>query len=497
MHIKLDLQKWIGDNYDEFFKYRAKYKIYQTAKNAKKSTVFARALVALAVEDKRACFMVLRKYMKDHAKTTFEDILGAWKAFKKETGYNWESEWKCSNSNNGTYFKNFKTGQRIEFASFDKYDSITGASLGADQSDSKLYWAVIWLEEPVQKNEGDNVEITDEELVSNFNAIESTLFRGILPPNAHRQVWMSYNDWKPDCYFKEHFITRHGVAENQDLLMKFGKQFLYDPEAFAGEGGLWVFAGAGINEFTDDSTRAFYNQLKQIDPNLFKVIVLGCGSSFEGSAYGENLKKITKIKTLKKGHIFIGIDYSSKRDETVATACLISEDYWNIQIIDKWSYKDRDAAIGKKLSDPQQVNQIWKFIENVLIKFKNAMIGSKINVYVDSKDVVVRNYINEHWKNSQYRNLINPLMPASKFGIAGKIVRVFAVRMLMGMGRISVNPKHFDFYMNEWKKRVLKKNGDIKDGNDDASQSFEYAISNIFKFIFTGEQLKALEALKR
>lgn len=495
MVYKINLKEWVGKNYDEFFKFNCKYKFYETAKNSKKSTVFARSLVLKSIIDSRLCSMVLRKYMKDHAKTTFEDVLGAFNAFQKKTGYNWKAEWRYSNSNNGVYFKNTKSGQKILFESFDKYDSITGASLGADESDSKLYWGVIWLEEPIQKNDVANAEISDEDLISNFNAIESTLFRGILPPNAKREVWMSYNDWRPDSKFKEHFISRY-VQKNEENLVKYGKQFLYDPKAFAGAGGLWVFSGAGVNEFTDDSTRTFYKQLKEIDKDLFKVIVLGCGASFEGTAYGENLKKVSKIKTLEQGNLFFGIDYSSTRDETVVTALLISEDWWNLQIIEKWSYKDKNAEIGKKLTDPEQITQIWKFIEYVVQKYRKYMLANKVNIYVDSKDTVVRGYLNNALEQSQFRDLFNKVAPAKKFGIAGKVVRVFAVRMLMGMSRISINSKYYDYFLNEWKKRVLKKNGDVKDGNDDASQSFEYAISNLFKYIFTADQIEVLKALR-
>ncbi len=39
------------------------------------------------------------------------------------------------------------------------------------------------------------------------------------------------------------------------------------------------------------------------------------------------------------------------------------------------------------------------------------------------------------------------------------------------------------------------KNGQIKDGKDDASQSFEYAISNHFKSIFTTKWLEYLNSL--
>ncbi len=88
-----------------------------------------------------------------------------------------------------------------------------------------------------------------------------------------------------------------------------------------------------------------------------------------------------------------------------------------------------------------------------------------------------------------------PVMPASKFGIAGKNTRVYAVRMLMGMKRIYCTSNVYDYYMSEWKSRVFMKNGQIKDGKDDASQSFEYAISNHFGSIFTTKWLGYLNSL--
>lgn len=495
MLIKLNLHNWIGYNYSEFVFFDAKYKIFETAKNSKKSTVFARMLVLRLLVDRRACAMVLRKYMKEHAKSTFEDIKSAFKALNNFCGYRYENEWKYSFSNRGLYFENFKTGQKILFESFDNYDSVTGASLGADDSDNKLYWSIIWLEEPIQKNDENDTQITDDELISNFLAIESTLFRGRLPQYGKREVWMSYNDWKPNSKFKEYFVNKY-VTKNEPNLIKHGKQFLYDPEAFGNAGGLWVFAGSGINEFMDDETRQTYKQWKVSYPELFKVMVLGCGAQFEGSAYGENLKLVSKISKIEKGYLFFGIDYSSSIDETVITAVIISEDYWKIQIVDKWSYNHRQASLTEKLNDTQQVEKLWDFIEKTCIKFKSSMVNKKVYVYLDSKDTVVRSYLNDKRNNSRYKDLIHEIMPAAKFGIAGKKVRVAAVRMLMSLKRISIMPNIYNFYVNEWSGRVFKANGDIKDGNDDASQSFEYAISNIFQFIFTPQDLKILKAIK-
>ena len=495
MNYKINLKEYMGKNYDELILMRALYYIYETAKNSKKSTVFAKTIVLTLVSDYRACAIILRKYMKDHAGSTFEDIKGAFDSLQKLTGYNWKQYWKFSSSDKGVYFYNFKTQQVIKFLSFDKYDSITGLSLGAGTG---RYWSIIWLEEPIQKNDASLKTISDEEIVSNFTAIVSTCFRGVLPPKGRRRILISYNDWRPDSYFKKRYISNY-ITKNEDKLIKYGKQYLYDPEAFEGQGGLFVFSGAGVNEFTDDQTLKFYKELKKYDYEMYKVVVLGCGSFNDCSAYGNNLRKIYKINkhNIKNGVLHFGIDYSSSKDETVVTATLISDNWWNLQIVDKWSYRHKDAQKeNKELDDKQQVACIWKFIVETLIKFKPYLNGHKNKIFIDSKDVAIRSFLNDFWQKSEYKDLIDMCKPASKFGIAGKNIRVYAVRMLMAMGRIGVVDKHFDFYMNEWKNRIFLKNGQIKDGNDDASQSFEYSFSNYFYSIFTKENLKVLQALQ-
>lgn len=428
--------------------------------------------------------------MKDHAKTTFVNIKDAFETLKKQTGYNWEQDWKYSNSEKSVYFLNKKTGQQVYFASFDKYDSITGLTLGTQGQ----YWSRIWLEEPIQKNDGDSQTISDEDLVTNFQAIISTCFRGKLPPKASRKILISYNDWRPDSKFKQTFLPSEEVQKNEKMLVQNGKQYLYNPNAFEGQGALWVFAGVGINEFLEEEQRQFYRALKKQDIEMYKVMVLGLGFNMEGTAYGENLAKVHKLQEIEKGYLIFGIDYSSTKDESVVTAMIISKNFWKLQVVDVWTYKDKERGIGEKLTDPQQIQQMWKFMVKTAYKYKRWTEG-KARIFVDSKDVVVRSYLNEYWKNSSYRDMFIGAQKASKYGITGKVIRVHAVRLLMGMERIFVHPRWFNWYISEWKKRILLKNGNVKDGNDDASQSFEYCISNMFKQIFTGEQLKYLASL--
>ncbi len=508
MKYKINVREFLGLNYDELLLFDALYNFLETAKNAKKSTTIARILVLWVVSDYRVSHMILRKYMKDHNETTFNDIKGAFEALEKHCGYPWQKYWKFSHSSKDCYFYNPTTEQKFKFGSFDKYDSITGSSLGAD---SGRYWGAIWLEEPIQKKESTENGIDESEMVSDFKAIISTLFRGILPPGAKRKIFVSYNDWNPKSKFKEYYVSQY-VKKNDEALEKFGKQFKYDPNAFEGQGGLWFFSGAGVNEFTDDLTRKFYKELKIYDYELYKTVVQGVGVINGGSAYGNNVSKVKVFELdkdgrfytnekvnnriekrfVKEGIMHFGIDYSSTKDETVVTCTLISKNFWDIQILDSWSYKDTDSVFKKKLTDTEQVAQIWNFIEKCLKKYKNYLVGSLNKIYIDSKDTVVRSYLNEYWKKSEFTETISKCYPASKFGIAGKNVRVFAVRMLMGMGRIRIMPHIAEKYISEWNSRVFLKNGQIKDGKDDASQSFEYSISNIFKSIFTPEQLKIL-----
>ena len=488
----LNISDYITKNYDELFLFKAYYYIYETAKNAKKSSVFARKIIIRLLTDTRSCVLVLRKYAKDHKDTTLKSLINAFDDLEVRTGYDWKKYWNIS-AGKDIYFWNTQTKQRIYFGSFDRYDSIAGL----EPEGLKNYFSIIWLEEPIQqtKKEGDN--LTDDELLIRFESIKNTCFRGLLPEGGIREILISYNDWDPFNKFKEQYITPY-FQKDENRLLKYGKQFLYNPNAFNGLGLLYVCSGAGVNEFTSAETEIEYLNLKQIDFNKFKCIVGGCGMSYDESAYGENLKLVSVINenNFSKGYLVFGIDYSSKRDKTVIKAVILSEDFFKIQIIDQWEYEDKKVEQNQKLTDPQQVSMMWKFIENTIIKNKANMVPSQVKIWIDSKDTVVRGYLTECWKKSIFKNMITQPLPASKFGIAGNKIRVAAVRALMGMGRIFVSPHIFKKCLAEWNSRVILKNGNLKDGNDDGSQAFEYSISSLFNEIFTKTQQQHLLQMK-
>ena len=297
----LNISDYITKNYDELFLFKAYYYIYETAKNAKKSSVFARKIIIRLLTDTRSCVLVLRKYAKDHKDTTLKSLINAFDDLEAKTGYDWKKYWNIS-AGKDIYFWNTQTKQRIYFGSFDRYDSIAGL----EPEGLKNYFSIIWLEEPIQqtKKEGDN--LTDDELLIRFESIKNTCFRGLLPEGGIREILISYNDWDPFNKFKEQYITPY-FQKDENRLLKYGKQFLYNPNAFNGLGLLYVCSGAGVNEFTSAETEIEYLNLKQIDFNKFKCIVGGCGMSYDESAYGENLKLVSVINenNFSKGYLVL------------------------------------------------------------------------------------------------------------------------------------------------------------------------------------------------
>lgn len=489
LQYHIPIKKLIGLNYDWLFNTGMKYNLLETAKNAKKSNVIALKLVIDMLIDNRSAALVLRKFSKDHKQSTFLAIRKAFERISKETGYNWEAHWDYSDSSQNMYYLNRFTKQRINFGSFDRYDSITGL----ETNSTNLYNQTIWWEEPLQKDNDSNKTFMDaQEIISSFYAIENTFFRGILPNNGKRRIYMTYNDWEPDAAFRQEFIIPF-VNKNEDKLLKYGAQLYINPHAFEGQGIAIFFATAGVNEFTDDEKRATYRHLKATNYELYKVIVGGLGANFSGNAYGsENLGKVKKLddhKQIKSGIFLFGIDYSSVKDKTVVTFVILTKDGWHVQIVDFWCYVPKTAKV--KLTDTEQIDNIISWIYEKCSKFKNYNdSGMRAIISVDSRDAVVISALNERLSiNPHMKHYINSVIPAQKHGIAGNAARIQAVRYLMSMSRISIYDHAFHFYLNEWKNRNLNKKGIPIDGNDDASQSFEYSITNFFNKIFTNEEI--------
>ncbi len=90
VQYSINAREYLSLNYDELLLFKAMYYIYETAKNSKKSTTFAKIIVLTLVTDPRASALVLRKYMKDHDGSTFNDIMGAFESLEKHCGYPWK-----------------------------------------------------------------------------------------------------------------------------------------------------------------------------------------------------------------------------------------------------------------------------------------------------------------------------------------------------------------------------------------------------------------------
>lgn len=495
MIYKIDRKQLAGNNYDWLFKINVGYYIMLTAKGAKKSRATAIKIVTDMLLDKRMSGIILRKYAKDHADTTFSAIQKTFEIIKSKTGYDYEKDWdlKCSNQEIRVY--NHKTKQMIRFASFDRYDSIAGFETKTHNG----YFGFIWWEEPVQKNDKNLNDFSEDQLITDFWSIQNTIMRGILPSGAKRNIYLTFNDWNPDGQINQEFIFPY-ISKNDKKLFEKGAQLFHHPTAF-GNGMIIFFATALVNEFVDEDTKTLWKHLQKTNPEIFNVIIGGAGANFSGDAYGsENLKKVKQIKNIDEiipGILTIGIDYSSKRDKTVLTLTIISPDGWNIQIIDYWCYDHKNAKV--KLSDVEQVELMFIWLIKKIEFFKS--IGKTTNIarataFVDSKETVIRSMLNKKREiNSWSHHLINNFVKAKKFGIAGNIIRVKAVRLLMASDRISLTEKAYSFFMNEWAVRKLDKHGKPFDGNDDASQSFEYSITNYFDTIFTREQMNIFKMI--
>lgn len=487
----LSLRRYFGKNYDEFVRLKKLYTIFKTGKSAKKSTEIARYMVLLATLDQRFCGIVLRKVLLDHEKSTFPAIIKAFNRLQEQTGYNWRADWEVYKGAKNPHIINLKTGQIFRFVSYDKPESMAGLEL----EDERLYYGIIWFEEPMQisdKNENGFIDSQKQKQEKeNFDIIRSSAFRGKQLPNQHREIIFSFNDWSDGDYWIIEKYVKKFLQENSEILDKKGKQAYYDPEFENGGGILVVIASGGINEFNDKDYINFITDIKKNDPEFYKAIWLGTAAQVMGNAYSAaNIKKINRVVDLSDvDEWLIGLDYSVRKDFIVLSLNARNTKTFRFQTVDAWRYH-RGKEVHP-MAEPELIKFLWQKIKNWREEFNFSKYEYKTAVHFDNRDATMGAFLHDEWEldtkeAAAIRLDIDEPLPAPKHNNAASFIRIGVMRWLIGSGLYTIAP-HLDWLLDEYKARTIKKDG-IVDGGDDGVQSVEYSFS------FQIEQMIPLQA---
>lgn len=275
----------VGSGYNQFWKFRGRYRVVKGGRGSKKSATTALWIIYNMMRLKLANTLVVRRFFIDHRDSTFSQL--KWATHRLGVSHLWRFK---SSPFEATYIP---TGQKILFRGLDDATSITSLTV------EKGFVCWVWFEEASQiENERD------------VNIIDGSI-RGLIPPGYFKQLTFTFNPWSDKHWIKKRFFD------------------IKSPDVFT---DTTTFR---CNEFLSKEDHLYYDSL----PPRRKIIE-GDGEwgISEGLVYENwvckdfDLKEVTKYEDATACY---GLDFGYKTDPTGFVAFILCKDRKEIYIFDE------------------------------------------------------------------------------------------------------------------------------------------------------------------
>lgn len=271
----LKMSDFVGKGYNEFWKFKGRYRIVKGSRASKKSKTTVLWFISNLSKEKykEANLLVIRKTFRTLKDSCFADL--KWAINRLGLQHVWipkESPLEIVNR---------ETGQKIIFRGLD--DPLKVTSITVDVG----YLCWLWIEEAY--------EIMNE---SDFDTIDESI-RGEVPDPLFKQVTMTFNPWNEHHWIKARFFD---AAPDPDILA--------------------LTTNYLCNEWLDEADKKVFERMKVNNPRRYRVAGLGDWGIVDGLVY-ENWKEqpfsLSEIQKqypgLKSG---FGLDYGYTNDPSAA-----------------------------------------------------------------------------------------------------------------------------------------------------------------------------------
>ncbi len=303
--IKHKITDVIGGGYDDFWKFKGRYRVCKGSRASKKSKTTALNFIVRLIAYPEANMLVVRKVYNTLKDSCYTELCWAIKRL------NLENYFLCKTSPLEITYT--VTGQKIYFRGLD--DPIKITSITVDTG--CLCW--MWLEEAY--------EIDDE---NDFNMLDESI-RGRVPDGLFKQITITLNPWNERHWIKKRFFD----VKDDDILAKTTNYL--------------------CNEWLDSSDKKVFETMKITNPRRYQVAGLGNWGITEGLVY-ENWREsefdINEIIRKYNIKAVFGLDFGYTNDETALFCGLCDTQNKKLYVFDE-IYK-------KKMSNEDIYNEIVK-----------------------------------------------------------------------------------------------------------------------------------------
>ena len=307
----VNLKELVGGGYDEFWKFRGRYRLVKGGRGSKKSSTIALWYIyhmmlfwyKFGIKVEMLC---LRAYFVNHSDSTYAQL--KWAIERLGVSHLWRAY------RNPLHIRFLPSGGRIIFRGLDSPDKITSIK----SPDGHFAW--IWVEEAYEVKSAQQFEKVNLSL------------RGIMPKPLFYQMTFSFNPYSEKTWLKSRYFDK--VDEHTGLSP--------DGQIMA------ITRNYDCNEFLDEGFLREMERIKAEHPNEYNVVGLGNWGIQRGLVFsnwsvaevrqaGRVIPLETKIKILAQSGFVLrcGLDFGFTNDITAFVVAAVNVRRKEIYVLDE------------------------------------------------------------------------------------------------------------------------------------------------------------------
>lgn len=285
------ISDFVGGGYNEYWKFKGRYRVVKGSRASKKSKTTALNLVTRLNKkgNEQANLIVFRKTYRTIKNSCFTDL--KWALNRLGVIDDWEI------TLSPLEMRRKSTGQVILFRGLDDPLKVTSITV----EHGFLCWA--WLEEAYEVMNEDDFNVLDESI------------RGECPAPLFKQWTITFNPWNERHWIKKRFFDAPP-----------------DPNILA------ITTNYMCNEWLDEADLKVFEDMKQRNPRRYQVAGLGNWGIVDGLVY-ENWKEqafdVDEIRALPGVVSAFGLDYGYTNDPTAGFCGLLDKANKRLYVFDE------------------------------------------------------------------------------------------------------------------------------------------------------------------
>lgn len=320
---RLDISELVGGGYNEFWRFKGRYRVVKGSRASKKSKTAALFFIYSLVKYPGANLLVVRKTFRTVKDSCFTELKWAINRLGMQ-GF-----WSVKESPlEMTYLP---TGQKIFFRGLDDPLKITSITVDV----GALCW--LWIEEAY--------EISSE---SDFDMLDESI-RGALPDGLFKQITLTFNPWNERHWIKRRFFDEPAGFSDSGLPV-----YRQRASPISDDGQILAITTNYLgNEFLDAEDIKVFERMKRENPKRYQVAGLGNWGVTDGVVFENREERafdIDRIRSISGIKASFGLDFGYVNDPSALFCGLFDLRNKTIYVFDEmYEYALNNAAIYEKI----------------------------------------------------------------------------------------------------------------------------------------------------